>query len=126
MERELRKESVFSKIETQKGDILFVLISFEEQKQMEKKEFELGSIVIFKSTLPNYVLTTKCKNNDAKITLHFLVVSTNCLNEALEWNYAYFKKIRLCFQRVFRDVTYIFNQDGDSDEAKVNLFFLSS
>jgi len=38
-----------------------------------------------------------------------------CFNKEIEWNYAYFKKIRLCFtapQRKLKDVKFTFREPG--------------
>ena len=40
-----------------------------------------------------------------------IVTSMKCFNREIEWNYAYFKKVRLCFtalQRKLKDVKFVF------------------
>jgi hypothetical protein len=42
-----------------------------------------------------------------------------CYNKEIEWNYAYFKKIRLCFYRKLKDVKYAFKDPNyDRNQKK--------
>ena len=44
-----------------------------------------------------------------------------CMNREIEWNYAYFKKVRLCFtapQKKLRDVKFVFKKNSDSSATK--------
>ena len=41
-------------------------------------------------------------------SINVLVTSMQCFNKEIEWNYAYFKKIRLCFYRKLKDVKFVF------------------
>ena len=43
------------------------------------------------------------------------MTSLACFNKEIEWNYAYFKKVRLCFtasQRKLKDVKFVFKESG--------------
>ena len=47
----------------------------------------------------------------------------SCFNREIEWNYAYFKKVRLCFYRKLKDVKFAFkdpvsqyNRNGNHNE----------
>lgn len=41
-----------------------------------------------------------------------------CYNREIEWNYAYFKKIRLCFYRKLKDVKFAFKDPAFPDKSK--------
>jgi hypothetical protein len=116
----LEKDHFFTKVETNNGRLLYLFMSFEGHQTDDKTAFPVGTLTLYKSDLATTpIYTAQCKEDRHAITL--IVNSMDCYNREIEWNYAYFKKIRLCFslnQRKLKDVKFDF-KEGDELSPKV-------
>ena len=116
----MEKDHFFTKVETNNGRLLYLFMSFEGHQTDDKTAFPVGTLTLYKSELATTpIYTAQCKEDRHAITL--IVNSMDCYNREIEWNYAYFKKIRLCFslnQRKLKDVKFDF-KEGDELSPKV-------
>jgi hypothetical protein len=94
----LEGEFIFTKLELQNStcDHIYLFIEFDTSHPVgDKSDFPIGRVTLMREDLP----TTPLYTAECKSTLSFkgLVTSMGCYNREIEWNYAYFKKIRYCF-----------------------------
>ena len=87
---------------------MYVFVEFDPQHPINlKEEFPIGTMTLLLSDLATTPLYK------AKLT------SMECYNREIEWNYAYFKKVRLAFYRKMKDVKFVLkNVDEDGEITK--------
>eukprot|EP00347_Sterkiella_histriomuscorum_P002917 403366297 len=112
-QQKLEKEFYFTKLDLMNtNDFVYVFVEFEEHPTDLKQDFTVGTLTILKSNLQ----TTPIFSAQLQ--------SMSCFNKEIEWNYAYFKKIRLSFYRRLKDVKFAFkdpHQSYKSDDIEYML-----
>jgi len=98
---EIESESYFSKIETSNGKTLYSFIDFTNHILNVKYKFDVGKISVFEADSTDVYYTADLNSDDS-------------YNINLEWNEGYFLKIRRCFYKRPKDVSYIFEKPESS------------
>ena len=76
-------------------------MEFNDHVLEDKSDFPIGTFTLLRGNVIYQAPSNIC----------ILIISVNsmsCYNKEIEWNYAYFRKIRLCFYRKIKDVKITF------------------
>lgn len=107
MQTKLGKEFFFSKIDFKfEGDCkffsdrysktAFTFVDFEEHDTNIKQDFPVGKLMMILHPLDH--------TQGIPLIYEGELTSLGCFNTAIEWNKAYFQKIRMCFFRKLTDI----------------------
>jgi hypothetical protein len=113
--KHLEKEYIFTKLELSNlpGTSLYCFLELLAHPFDDKSDFPVGTITIFTNNLhPPYASIYTADLN-----------SLATFNREIEWNYAYFKKLRLCFTtsaRKLKDVKFVFKEEANPNPHPSN------
>ena len=102
----MAREGFFAKIETNRAEQLYIYVEFEAHVLGDKNDFPYCKVTL---------LPTTTFKEGLIYTTPSVLTSKQCLNDNLEWSYAYFKKLRSCLRKKFADVVFVFSQEPGNE-----------